>query len=304
MQPNSNFYVRKLMKRRKKYAGNRRGVQLVTLCISTAMVLVLLGLVVFSVQTSRNLSQWVKENLTVTVMLSDDVSVNGAKMLCRDLYHRPYSRNIDYISKDQALKEQTEAMGSDPSEFLGVNPFPATLELQLKSDYANRDSLKWIAKELQKNPKITDVAYQVDLMDSVNRNLTKLNLLLLGLAVLLTFVSFSLINNTVRLSVYSRRFIIHTMKLVGASWSFIRRPFMNQALVVGIIAALMAIAVLGGLFYGLYYYEPNIITVITWRELVITAVAVLLFGIIITVACSYISVNKFLRMSAGELYKI
>ena len=304
LQPNSNFYVRKLMKRRKKYAGNRRGVQLVTLCISTAMVLVLLGLVVFSVQTSRNLSQWVKENLTVTVMLSDDVSVNGAKLLCRDLYHRPYSRNIDYISKEQALKEQTEAMGSDPSEFLGVNPFPATLELQLKSDYANRDSLKWIAKELQKNPKITDVAYQVDLMDSVNRNLTKLNLLLLGLAVLLTFVSFSLINNTVRLSVYSRRFLIHTMKLVGASWGFIRKPFMNQALFVGVIAALLAIAVLGGLFYGLYYYEPNIITVITWRELTITAVAVLLFGIIITAACSYISVNKFLRMSAGELYKI
>ena len=292
------------MKRRKNYAGNRHGVQLVKLCISTAMVLVLLGLVVFSVQTSRNLSQWVKENLTVTVMLSDDVSVNGAKLLCRDLYHRPYSKNIDYISRDQALKEQTEAMGSDPSEFLGVNPFPATLELQLKSDYANRDSLKWIAKELQKNPKITDVAYQVDLMDSVNRNLTKLNLLLLFLAVLLTCVSFSLINNTVRLSVYSRRFIIHTMKLVGASWSFIRRPFMNQALLVGVIAALIAIAVLGGLYYGLYYYEPNIITVITWRELTITAVAVLLFGIIITATCSYISVNKFLRMSAGELYKI
>ena len=304
MQPNSNFYVRKLMKKRKKDAGNRRGVQLVTLCISTAMVLVLLGLVVFSVQTSRNLSQWVKENLTVTVMLSDDVSVNGAKLLCRDLYHRPYSRNIDYISKEQALKEQSEAMGSDPSEFLGVNPFPATLELQLHSDYANRDSLKWIARELQKNPKITDVAYQVDLMDSVNRNLTKVNLVLLALAVLLTFVSFSLINNTVRLSVYSRRFIIHTMKLVGASWGFIRKPFMKQALLVGVIAALIAIAVLGGCMYALYYYEPNIISIISWRELTITAVAVLLFGIIITAACSYISVNKFLRMSAGELYKI
>ena len=292
------------MKKRKKDAGNRRGVQLVTLCISTAMVLVLLGLVVFSVQTSRNLSQWVKENLTVTVMLSDDVSVNGAKLLCRDLYHRPYSRNIDYISKEQALKEQSEAMGSDPSEFLGVNPFPATLELQLHSDYANRDSLKWIARELQKNPKITDVAYQVDLMDSVNRNLTKVNLVLLALAVLLTFVSFSLIINTVRLSVYSRRFIIHTMKLVGASWGFIRKPFMKQALLVGVIAALIAIAVLGGCMYALYYYEPNIISIITWRELTITAVAVLLFGIIITAACSYISVNKFLRMSAGELYKI
>ena len=292
------------MKRRRKNTGNRRGVQLVTLCISTAMVLVLLGMVVLSVQTSRNLSQWVKENLVVTVMLSDDVSANGAKLLCRDLYHRPYSKNIDYISREQALKEQTAAMGSDPSEFLGVNPFPATLELQLHSDYANRDSLKWIAAELKKNPSVADVAYQVDLMDSVNRNLAKLNILLLALAVLLTCISFSLINNTVRLSVYSRRFAIRTMKLVGASWGFIRRPFMRQALGVGLLAALIALAVLGACAYGLYYYEPNVLMVISWRELVITAIAVVLFGIIITMTCSYISVNKFLRMSAGELYNI
>ena len=268
------------------------------------MVLVLLGLVVLSVQTSYNLSKWVKENLTVTVMLSDDVSVNGAKLLCRDLYHRPYSKNIDYISREQALKEQTEAMGSDPSEFLGVNPFPATLELQMHSEYANRDSLKWIAEEIRKNPKVADVTYQVDLMDSVNKNLTKLNLLLLALAMLLTFVSFELISNMVRLSVYSRRFIIHTMKLVGASWGFIRRPFVKQALMVGVIAAIVAIAVLGGCFYGLWYYEPNIVNIITWKELTITGVAVLLLGILITVICSYISVNRFLKMTPGELYKI
>ena len=174
----------------------------------------------------------------------------------------------------------------------------------MKSDYANRDSLKWIAAELKNNPKVADVAYQVDLMDSVNRNLTKMNLLLLVIAALLTFVSFALISNFVRLSVYSRRFLIHTMKLVGASWGFIRRPFMKQGLVVGIIAALLAIAVLGACVYGLYYYEPNMMVVITWRELVITAVAVLLFGIIITSVSAYISVNRFLKMTPGELYKI
>ncbi len=292
------------MKKHKKKSGSRRGLQMVTLCISTTMVLVLLGLVVFSVLTSHNLSAWVKENLTVTVMLGDDVSTNEAKRLCRDLYHRPYSKNIDYVSKEQALKEQTVAMGSDPSEFLGANPFVATLELQLNSDYANRDSLRWIARELRKNPKVTDVAYQEDLMDNVNMNLSRINIVLLILALLLTFVSFSLINNTVRLSVYSRRFLIHTMKLVGASWGFIRRPFMRQGLLVGIIAALLAIGVLGGCVYALYTYEPNILNIITWRELAITAGAVLLFGIIITAVCSWISVNKFLRMTAGELYKI
>ena len=292
------------MKRRREKTGRRQGVQLVTLCISTAMVLVLLGLVVFSVQTSRNLSQWVKENLTVTVVLNDEVSVGDAKQFQQDLIHRPFSKDIHYISREQALKEQTEAMGSDPSEFLGMNPFPATLELQLHSDYANADSLVWISEELRKNPKVTDVAYQVDLMDSVNRNLAKLNILLLVLAVLLTFISFSLINNTVRLSVYSRRFLIHTMKLVGASWGFIRRPFMKQGLLVGIFAALIAIIVLGSGVYGLYYYEPGIQFIITWRELVITGLAVLVFGLVITLTCSYISVNRFLRMPPGELYKI
>lgn len=292
------------MKRRKEKTGRRHGVQLMTLCISTSMVLVLLGLVVFSVQTSRNLSHWVKENLTVTVVLNDEVSVGDAKRFQQDLVRRPFSKDVLYISREQALKEQTDAMGSDPSEFLGMNPFPATLELQLHSDYANADSLAWISDELRKNPEVTDVAYQVDLMDSVNRNLAKLNILLLVLAVLLTFISFSLINNTVRLSVYSRRFLIHTMKLVGASWGFIRRPFMRQGALVGVIAALIAIVVLGGGIYALYYYEPNILAIITWRELVITALAVLVFGLVITLTCSYISVNRFLRMPAGELYKI
>ena len=292
------------MKRRKEKTGRRQGVQLMTLCISTSMVLVLLGLVVFSVQTSRNLSHWVKENLTVTIVLNDEVSVGDAKRFQQDLVRRPFSKDVLYISREQALKEQTDAMGSDPSEFLGMNPFPATLELQLHSDYANADSLAWISDELRKNAEVTDVAYQVDLMDSVNRNLAKLNILLLVLAVLLTFISFSLINKTVRLSVYSRRFLIHTMKLVGASWGFIRRPFMRQGALVGVIAAMIAIIVLGGGIYALYYYEPNILAIITWRELVITALAVLVFGLVITLTCSYISVNRFLRMPAGELYKI
>lgn len=292
------------MKKRRKKTGSRRGMQLVTLCISTTMVLVLLGLVVLSVLTSRNLSAWVRENLTVTVMLSDDASVNDAKRLCRNLYYRPFSKNIDYVSKEQALKEQTAAMGSDPSEFLGANPFVATLELQLKADYANRDSLTWIVQELRKNELVTDVAYQEDLMDNVNKNLGRMNIVLLILALLLTFVSFALINNTVRLSVYSRRFLIHTEKLVGASWGYIRGPFVRQAVGVGVIAAILAICVLGGCFYGLYCYEPNILGIITWKELTFTAVSVLLFGIIITAICSWISVNRFLHMSAGELYKI
>ncbi|MGN1263999.1 MAG: cell division protein FtsX, partial [Prevotella sp.] len=171
-------------------------------------------------------------------------------------------------------------------------------------DYANGDSLKWIAKELKSLNEVTDVAYQEDLMDKVNSNLRKLGVILLVLAVLLTCVSFSLINNSVRLSIYSRRFLIHTMKLVGASWGFIRRPFIKRAVGVGLVAALLACAALGGGMYALYNYEPNIIMVITWRELAFTAASVFFFGVVITALCSWLSVNKFLKMTAGELYKI
>ena len=292
------------MSRKNNNTRNHRGMQVVTLCISTTMVLILLGMVVFFVLSARNLSAHMKENLTVSVMLKDSMTVNDAKLFCRELYHRPYSHNIDYISKEQAQREQIKELGSDPTEFLGFNPFPATLEINLKADYANSDSLKWIVKELQKDHRVSDLAYMEDLMDKVNMNLSRLSAVLLFLAVLLTCVSFSLISNTVRLSVYARRFVIHTMKLVGASWGFIRRPFLRQAMLVGVIAAVLAIAALGAMLYALWMTEPELTAIVTWQVLVITAVSVLLFGLVITALCAWLAVNKFLKMTAGELYRI
>lgn len=268
------------------------------------MVLVLLGMVVFSVLSAQNLSAYVKENLTVTMVLSQDMSNPEAKALTNQLRKLPYINRVEYISKEQVLKEQTEAMGTDPSEFIGMNPFVGSMEVQLKAQYANTDSLKWIAKSLKKNQKVTDITYPQDLMDSVNNNLQRINMVLLVLAVLLTFVSFSLINNTVRLGMYARRFTIHTMKLVGASWGFIRGPFVRNAVGLGLLAAVIADGVLAGGVYALYMYEPDVLVVLTWEVLAITGGSVLLFGILITLFCSWLSVNRFLRMKAGDLYKI
>ena len=146
--------------------------------------------------------------------------------------------------------------------------------------------------------------YQKDLIDSVNRNIAKISIVLLAIALLLTIVSFALINNTVRLSIYARRFTIHTMKLVGASWGFIRAPFVRRYMALGLLASLIACCALGGAIYTLYMYEPDILEVITWEVLAITAGVVVFFGLFITAICSTISVNKFLRMKAGDLYKI
>lgn len=292
------------MNKRKKKSTVHYGMQLITLCISTSLVLILLGVIVFSVQTANNLSSYVKENITVTMLLGEDMTNAEAKQLCNQLKQRNFINKVVYISKEQALKEQSEAMGSDPSEFLGVNPFVASIELNLKSDYANTDSLKWISSSLMSNNKVTEVTYQHDLMDSVNKNLQKVSIVLLVLAVLLTFVSFSLIRNTVSLSVYSKRFSIHTMKLVGASWSFIRAPFLARAAFAGLLAAILADMVLAACVYMLYNYENDVMIVVTPQVLVITGVSVILFGIIITTVCSCLSVNRFLRMKAGDLYKI
>lgn len=241
----------------------------------------------------------------VTMMLGQDMTDTEAQTMCRGLAKRPYIKSVHFISKTEALKEATREMGADPSEFTdGVNPLPSSVELTLRGDYANNDSLTWISKELRRYPKVSEINYQRDLVEAVNRNLAKVGLVLLVLAVLLTFVSFSLINNTVRLGIYARRFSIHTMKLVGASWGFIRWPFLKRALVTGMLAAFLACAVLGGGMYLLYRYEPEVLTVISWEEMAVTAVAVFLFGIIITAMCACISVNKFLKMKAGELYKI
>ena len=276
----------------------------ITLCISTALVLILLGMVVFSVLTAQNLSAYVKENLTVSMILSEDMNNSEALQLSKDIAKRKYVSKVDFISKEQVLKEQTAAMGTDPSEFIGANPFVSSLELRLRAGYANTDSLRWIVKDLKKNKKVTDITYPQDLMDSVNDNLRKINLVLLVLAVLLTCVSFSLINNTVKLGVYARRFNIHTMKLVGASWGFIRRPLLRKAMTIGLIAAVIANAVLAAGIYLLYTYEPGVIAVITWQVMSITGASVFLFGILITLLCAYFSVNKFLKMKAGVLFNI
>lgn len=287
------------MKRKSRSFFN---MQFITASISTMLVLLLLGLVVFFVLTANNLSVYVRENIAVSVQLSDDMPERDILQYQKRLNEAPYVKETTYISKVQALREQTEAMGTDPAEFIGHNPFNASIEIKLNSAYANSDSIQWIQDELLSNKNILEVNYPQELMDSVNRNLRKISLVLLGLAGLLTLISFALINNTIRLTIYSKRFLIHTMKLVGASWSFIRRPFLWQNIRIGIFAAILADALLTGMSYFLIRYEPDLLTVITPTVVLIMDGAVFIFGVIITTLCAWISINKFLRIKAGELY--
>ena len=278
--------------------------QFITSSISTMLVLLLLGMVVFFVLSANNLSTYVRENIGLTVLVSDDMKQPDALKFQRELNEKAYVKESQYISKEQALKEQTEAMGTDPAEFLGYNPFTASIEIKLNAVYANSDSIAWIEKEILANKHVMEVNYPQDLLDSVNRNLQKVSLFLLGLAALLTLISFALINNTIRLAIYAKSFLIHTMKLVGASWSFIRKPFLVRNLWIGVLAAVMADAVLMTMAYMLVKYEPQLVEIITAQTMLVVMLSVLAFGVLITWMCAYISINKYLRMKASTLYYI
>lgn len=278
--------------------------QFITSSISTTLVLLLLGMVVFFVLSANNLSTYVRENIGISVLVSDDMKEPEVLKFQKTLNEKSYVKESVYISKEQALKEQTEAMGTDPAEFLGYNPFTASIEIKLNAQYANSDSIAWIEKEILTNKKVMEVSYPQNLIDSVNRNIQKVSIFLLGLAALLTLISFALINNTIRLAIYSKRFLIHTMKLVGASWSFIRRPFLVRNVWIGVLAGIMADAILLGMAYMLVKYEPQLIEIITPNALLVVMASVFVFGLAITFLCAYISINKYLRMKASALYYI
>ena len=276
--------------------------QFITACISTTMVLILLGLMLFLVLSAHRLSVYVRENLNFTVLLSNDAPESAILALQKRLDGEAFVKASAYISKEEALKEEVETMGSDPVEFLGYNPFSPSIELKLHAVYANADSVAWIKERILADKLVTDVDYRQGLMDSVNRNISKLSIGLLAVAALLTLISFALINNTVRLTIYSKRFLIHTMKLVGAGWGFIRRPFLRRNFWVGLSSGVLADAVLVAAAYTLVSYEPGLLAVITTDILLWVMLSTLLFGVLITCMCAYISINKYLRLSAGDLY--
>lgn len=287
------------MSRRK---GASFDMQFITSSISTMLVLILLGAVVFFVMTANNLSVYVRENIAFSILVSDDMKEADILRFQKELNREAYVRQTSYISKKQALEEQTEAMGTDPAEFLGYNPFTASIEVKLNADYANSDSIAWIKDEILSRKGVLEINYPQDLLDAVNRNIRKVSMVLLGLAALLTLISFALINNTIRLTIYSKRFLIHTMKLVGASWSFIRRPFLIRNVWVGMLAGTAADVALIGLAYALVKYEPDLLEIITPEVMLVVMVSVFVFGVVITSLCALISINRYLRMKTNELY--
>ena len=276
-----------------------------TSTISISLVLFILGIVVLMGILATSLSMYVKENMGFSIVLKENVKESQVKKLQKKLDIAPYVRATQYISKEDALKELEVELGENPKDLLGFNPLQASIEVKLRSDYAHPDSLVWIEKGLRKGTvAIDDIVYQKDLIQLVNDNIRRISFMLLGLAVVLMLISFALISNTIRLGAYSKRFIIHTMKLVGATPAFIRKPFIISNIINGIIGAFIAMALLSGCVYYLLTEFDNLYTLIDISSLFWVFVIVLLLGVVLTAISAWFAVNRYIRMDRDNLYYV
>ena len=276
----------------------------ITACISTSLVLLLIGIVALLLLTAGDLSRHLKQEMTVEVILKENITDTQFNSLRRSIEASPYCAVCSYFSKEDALKSMTKAMGTDPTQFLEYNPFYASLSVRLEADYACSDSLKNIEKTISSREGVREVTWQKDLLDIINSNIRKVAGILLILAIILSLVSFTLINNTIKLTIYSQRFILYSMKLVGAKWSFIRKPFITRNLWIGFASAILACIIIWyGLKLGLKY-EPWLIMLAEPKIIIPVFAVVTLIGLLITGVCALHSVNRFLRMKSGELHYV
>ena len=279
-------------------------IQTISVYISTTLVLLLLGAMGILFVAAQEVSKSVQDNLGVSVIMNNDAPEADILKLKERLDASRYTQAVKYISKEQALEEQRLELKADPVEQLGYNPYEAEIELTLKPEYANKDSLVMIEKSLLRNKEVKELIYQQELMDSVNEGIQKIGLTLLTFLAMLTLISWSLISNLVRLSIYSKRFLMHTMKLTGATWGFIRRPFIVSNMWIGLLSGVLANAMLAAGIYFLQQQEPVLMAYLPIDDLAVVGAAVILFGITICSLCAFLSVNRFLRMRNNDLYFI
>ena len=275
-----------------------------TSVISISFVLFLLGLILLIGMLGNKLSVYVKENLSFSIVLKDNQKETEIKKMQKSLDALPFIKSTEYISKEQAAKELEEELGENPETFLGFNPLQASIEVKLHSEYANPDSLQVIEKKIRNYTSVSELLYRKDMMEMVHNNMKRLGLILLTLAAVLMIISFVLISNTIRLLIYSKRFLIHTMKLVGATSGFIRRPFVKYNIVSGIFASILAILMLTGALYYLQNELKGFIQILDMQTLLLVYVAVFALGIVLSVIATIFAVNKYLRMGVDKLYYI
>jgi cell division transport system permease protein len=273
-----------------------------TLVVSVSLVLFLLGILGLVLINAKELSDYFRESLSFSVMLDDDAKEADIRMLQKDLDAKAYVKSTEYVSRDEAAAKMREELGEDFISFLGDNPLPASIDVYLVSTYTSPDSVAKIEKYILEYPFVKEVWYQESLLFLINENVNKISLFLLVISSFLFLIALTIINNTIRLSIYSKRFLIRTMQVVGATRSFIRKPFIMQSAFHGFLAALIAMTLLMVL---LYLIEREFFLLFTFEStnlLILLGAVLIIIGILINIISTYFSVNRYLSISEDELY--
>ncbi len=273
-----------------------------TLVVSVSLVLFLLGILGLVLINAKGLSDYFRESLSFWVMLDDGAKEADIRLLQKDLDAKTYVKSTEYVSKEEAAIKMKEELGEDFISFLGDNPLPPSIDVYLVSEYTSPDSVAKIEKYILEYPFVKEVYYQESLLYLINENVNKISLFLLVISLFLFLIALTIINNTIRLSIYSKRFLIRTMQLVGATRSFIRKPFIVQSAFHGFLAALTAMLLLMGL---LYLIEKEFFLMFTFENtylLILLGMALIIIGITINMVSTYFSVNRYLSISEDKLY--
>lgn len=270
--------------------------------ISISLVLLLVGVAGLLVANARSVSDYFKENMQVSVLMKQEVGDDEAMEYVSDLDAKPFIKSTTFVSREQGAKEMTDLLGEDFLNVFEAAPIPVSVDVTLKADYVSSDSLEVVKNEIMKSPLVDEVVYQQSLVDKLNTNLRKISMVLGVFIVLLLFISFVLINNTVRLNVFSRRFTIHTMRLVGATKSFIRAPFLVQAVFQGLFSALLATLMLVGILFFVRNELAQLFEVFRLDMLLIVIGVEILAGVLICVVSTALVVGRLVSLSKDELY--
>ena len=273
-----------------------------TSTISMSLVLFLIGLVSLLLFVARDLGTQIRENISLSVILNENISASGTTRIHQYLEKSRFVKSVDFISKEDALKEHIKTMGDDPEKYLGYNPLMASFEIKLKADYANKGSVDVIESKLKVFEGINRIAYQKDIVNMVNDNIARISFILLAVATLLMLISITLMNNTIRVSIYANRFLINTMKLVGATPWFIRKPYIIRGMTNGFLASLISLGMLGiMLLYIRNNIGLNLFTLHTTTLIEVSGIVITL-GIVLTALSSYSAVGRYLRMQTNDMY--
>lgn len=270
--------------------------------ISITLVLFMLGLLGMIVLNAQKISEHVRENIGFSLYLQEGLSADDLKALQSDLKDKPFTNRIEYIDKETAAKLLQKDLGEDFVDFLGYNPLSGSIDVFLKADYAAEGKTDDIEKALKRYPAVKEVVYQKDLIAEVNNNIRRISIVLLGFSILLLIVVIALINNTIRLAIYSKRFLIKTMQLVGATGGFIRRPFVARGVLNGIISGFIATLLLIGVIYSAEQNFPTLVELKNVKLYLILFTSVIVLGVLISWISTALAVRKFLRMQSGDLY--